>query len=84
MLRTGENDFAYCARRVGCNTHWYRYRQTVRRNADCAERKTVSGLYADAGYALQTGEINKMFAGLSTVESVLLVTHTREVLFRKP
>jgi hypothetical protein len=35
-------------------------------------------------YALQTGEINKMFAGLSTVESVLLVTHTREVLFRKP
>ena len=35
-------------------------------------------------YALQTGEINKMFAGLSTVESVLLVTHTREVLFKKP
>ena len=34
-------------------------------------------------YALQTGEINKMFTGLSTVESVLLVTHTREVLFRK-
>lgn len=34
-------------------------------------------------YALQTGEINKMFAGLSTVESVLLQTHTREVLFRK-
>jgi len=34
-------------------------------------------------YALQTGEINKMFAGLSTVESVLLVTHAREVLFKK-
>ena len=34
-------------------------------------------------YALQTGEINRMFGSLSTVESVLLVTHTREVLFRK-
>jgi len=34
-------------------------------------------------YALQTGEINRMFAGMSTVESVLLQTHTREVLFRK-
>lgn len=34
-------------------------------------------------YALQTGEINRMFASLSTVESVLLQTHTREVLFRK-
>jgi hypothetical protein len=35
-------------------------------------------------YALQTGEINRLFAGLSTMESVLLVNHTREVLFRKP
>jgi hypothetical protein len=35
-------------------------------------------------YALQTGEINKLFTGLNTVESVLLQTHTREVLFRKP
>lgn len=35
-------------------------------------------------YAMQTGEINRLFAGLSTVESVLLVNHTREVLFRKP
>jgi hypothetical protein len=34
-------------------------------------------------YALQTGEINRMFASLTTVESVLLQTHTREVLFRK-
>jgi hypothetical protein len=34
-------------------------------------------------YALQTGEINRMFPSLSTIESVLLQTHTREVLFRK-
>ncbi len=35
-------------------------------------------------YAMQTGEINRLFQGMSTVESVLLVNHTREVLFKKP
>jgi hypothetical protein len=34
--------------------------------------------------ALQTGEITRLFEGLSTVESVLLQNHTREVLLRKP
>ncbi len=34
-------------------------------------------------YVLQTGEISRLFAGLSTLESVLLQNHTREVLFRK-
>lgn len=34
-------------------------------------------------YALQTGEISRLFDGLSTIESVLLQNHTREVLFRK-
>ena len=34
-------------------------------------------------YALQTGEITRLFEGLSTIESVLLQNHTREVLFRK-
>ena len=35
-------------------------------------------------YALQTGEIARLFEGLSTIESVLLQNHTREVLLRKP
>lgn len=35
-------------------------------------------------YALQTGEITRLFEGLSTIESVLLQNHTREVLLRKP
>lgn len=34
-------------------------------------------------YALQTGEIARLFEGLSTIESVLLQNHTREVLLRK-
>jgi hypothetical protein len=34
-------------------------------------------------YALQTGEIARMFEGLTIVESVLLQTKTRETLFRK-
>jgi hypothetical protein len=34
-------------------------------------------------YALQTGEITRLFAGLSTIESVLLQNRTREVLLRK-
>jgi hypothetical protein len=34
-------------------------------------------------YPLQTGEISRLFGGLSTVDSVLLQSHTREVLLRK-
>jgi hypothetical protein len=34
-------------------------------------------------YALQTGEIARLFPGLSTIDSVLLQNHTREVLLRK-
>jgi hypothetical protein len=34
-------------------------------------------------HALQTGEITRLFSGLSTIESVLLQNHTREVLLRK-
>ena len=33
--------------------------------------------------ALQTGEIGKLFQGLTIVESVLLQNKTRESLFRK-
>jgi hypothetical protein len=34
-------------------------------------------------YAYQTGEITRMFEGLTVVESVLLQSRTRETLFRK-
>ena len=37
-----------------------------------------------ARQAFQTGEITRMFEGLTVVESVLLQNQTRETLFRKP
>ena len=39
---------------------------------------------AASRYAFQTGEITRMFEGLTVVESVLLQNRTRETLFRKP
>lgn len=52
--------------------------------SDTAMKCRTEPWVAVSRHAFQTGEITRMFEGLTVVESVLLQNQTRETLFRKP